>query len=231
MTGISCPSVALCVAVDWWGNVVTTTAPLAGSAGWRIARVDNLIEEYGLYPSGLTGVSCPSVRLCVLVDRSSNVITSRHPTGGAAAWKVAHVNAAIPPGSGRIHGRRVPVGVAVRGRRLARQRQQPRINRPAGRVSWRVRTVEYPAAAHFLGVSCPSVSLCVAVDWGRDVFTSRNPGATRPVWKQDDASEPGRVRSRILRVNLAVRRDYADERRRLDQPDRWRRRVEFHEDQ
>jgi hypothetical protein len=41
----------------------------------------------------LNGVSCPSVRLCVVVDLYGDVLTSTNPAGGAPAWKLAIVDA------------------------------------------------------------------------------------------------------------------------------------------
>ena len=56
ITGVSCPSVNFCVAVDDSGNVVTSTNPTGGAAAWTVTNV-------GGYD--LTGVSCPSSVLCV----------------------------------------------------------------------------------------------------------------------------------------------------------------------
>ncbi|MHB1930279.1 MAG: hypothetical protein ACYCUG_12815, partial [Acidimicrobiales bacterium] len=83
-TGISCPSVSLCVAVDVNGNVVTSTNPTGGVSAWTAANVDP--------GNTLSGVSCPSASLCVAVDGSGNVVSSTNPTGGASAWTAANVD-------------------------------------------------------------------------------------------------------------------------------------------
>jgi hypothetical protein len=81
VTGMSCPSVSLCVATDSVGNVLTTTDPAGGPQAWTIA---------GLAASGLAGISCPTENLCVAVG-GSNIYTSTDPTGGSAAWSVTHI--------------------------------------------------------------------------------------------------------------------------------------------
>ena len=68
LTGISCPSAVLfCVAVDSAGNVLTSTDPAGGQGAWTITHVDDAINS-AAEVSGLTGVSCPLVSLCVAVD-------------------------------------------------------------------------------------------------------------------------------------------------------------------
>src|SRR4029077_8151332 len=67
MAGVSCPSSGLCVAVDFAGNVVSSSNPTGGAAAWTVANVDGL--------NIMTGVSCPSSGLCVAVDQVGNVVT------------------------------------------------------------------------------------------------------------------------------------------------------------
>jgi hypothetical protein len=62
LTGISCHSTTLCVAVDNAGDVVTTTGLGGGTSSWSIRDVDG--------SRGLNAVSCPSTTLCVAVDSS-----------------------------------------------------------------------------------------------------------------------------------------------------------------
>lgn len=83
VTGVSCPSTSLCVAVDNNGDVVTSTNPTGGAADWTVTYLE---------PAALTGLSCPTSGLCVAVDQAGNVITSSDPTGGPAAWTVTPVD-------------------------------------------------------------------------------------------------------------------------------------------
>jgi hypothetical protein len=82
VVGVSCPSVALCVAVDYGGNVVTSRNPTGGAAASKVAHVG---------VSELWGVSCASTSLCVAVDNVGYVAASSNPTGGATAWKPTQV--------------------------------------------------------------------------------------------------------------------------------------------
>ena len=86
----------------------------------------------------LHAASCPSASMCVAVDgprdamdAAGDVVTSTNPSGGAAAWTVAHVDT----GSNNI-----------------------------------------------FGISCPSVSLCVAVDSAGNVLASANPTGGAVEW-------------------------------------------------
>jgi hypothetical protein len=83
LTGVSCPAVDLCVAVDGNGNVVTSNKPTGAGADWIVSHIDG---------NFLSAVSCPSSSLCVALDIVGNVVTSTNPTGGSGAWSVAHVD-------------------------------------------------------------------------------------------------------------------------------------------
>lgn len=107
LTGISCPSPSLCVAVDGRGNVVTSTDPTGGPASWTAANVDgaNLISA----------VSCASSSWCVAVDTQGNVLTSTNPTGGASAWSAANVDDSRELTSVSCPSRRLCVAVDLSG--------------------------------------------------------------------------------------------------------------------
>ena len=137
VTGISCPSVDLCVAVTTkqtdgatpsGGEVLTSTNPTGPASAWKIATVEQ-------QPDGLGSVACPSVSLCVVGDDSGNIVTSTDPTGGASTWDLAPVQ-----------------------------------NEPT-------------FAGHAIAaISCPSIALCVAVDPSGDVLTSTDPTGGPSAW-------------------------------------------------
>jgi hypothetical protein len=79
LSGVSCPSNDLCVAVDG-ENVLTSTDPTGGAGAWTITHL-----------GAARGVSCPSVSFCVTVAGEGTVTTSTNPTGGEGAWSVTHV--------------------------------------------------------------------------------------------------------------------------------------------
>jgi hypothetical protein len=80
LTGLSCPSAGLCVAVDDGGDVLVSRSPADGSSAWSSAHVDR---------ANLSAISCPSTSLCVAVDRSGNVLTSTDPAAGGDTWQIA----------------------------------------------------------------------------------------------------------------------------------------------
>ena len=103
LTGLSCPSVSLCVAIDARGDVVTSSQPAQRPEAWTLAHVDPQSNATGYLLDRLDSVSCPTSSLCVAVDTNGNAITSTDPTGGASAWTVAQVD----PGG-------FPIGARVR---------------------------------------------------------------------------------------------------------------------
>jgi len=132
-TALSCPSASVCVAVDGVGNAAATGDPAGPASAWTVARVDSSITEpspYGGGPGLLRGVSCPSVSFCVAVDSVGNTVYSGDPTGGAAAWGIAHIDNNSDYGcvgggltcQAAADGRRMPVARALLRSRLHRQR-------------------------------------------------------------------------------------------------------------
>jgi hypothetical protein len=88
LLGVSCPSTSLCVAVDGYGNALFTHNPAGGARSWKRVRA---VSPHLL---GLYGVSCRSVSLCVALD-GVDVFSSIHPTGSAATWRRARVEASL----------------------------------------------------------------------------------------------------------------------------------------
>ena len=88
LTTVSCPSISMCVAGDYTGNILTSTDPTGGKRAWTTAPAD----QGGLPAHHLDVVSCPSVSLCVAGDNNGDVLTSTDPTGGANAWSSASVD-------------------------------------------------------------------------------------------------------------------------------------------
>jgi hypothetical protein len=165
LTGISCPSTTVCVAVDAVGNVVTSTDPGAGEASaWTSATVD------GSNP--LTGVSCPTTTLCVAVDAAGNVVTSTDPTGGASAWQVAHVGMVLTGVSCTTTSLCVAVGLGG---------QAVTSTDPTGGAgAWTAADID--AGNSLTGISCPSSGLCVAVDAEGQILSSIDPSGGAAAW-------------------------------------------------
>jgi hypothetical protein len=166
VTGISCPKVRLCVAIDSAGDVITSSRP-AGKGTWVAAHVDSS-PNYNDGSSALTGISCPSLRPCVAVDYDGNAVTSTSPTGGAAAWSVHLIDNGLDyecfhyGGSGPAC---VPGLVAVS---CASVTQCTALDwaagilsssDPTGAASWG--GGQQPASESFDSLACPSARFCL----------------------------------------------------------------------
>jgi len=169
LDGVSCPSAGLCVAVDAFGNVVTSTEPTGGAATWVLANVDAGNRIYGL--------SCMSGPLCVAVDGAGDVVISTDPAGGTGQWSVAHVDSGHELlGISCVSG---PLCVAVDNGGNVITSTDP----TGGEHAWTVTHVD----DHLIrDVSCASTSLCVAVDANGDVITSTDPTGGSGAWTVSD---------------------------------------------
>lgn len=158
LDGVSCPSSGLCVGVDAFGNVVTSTEPTGGAGTWILVNVDG--------GNRIWGVSCTSAPVCVAVDSAGDVVTSTEPTSGASKWSVTHVD-----GSHAILGVSCvsgPLCVAVDSAGDVLTSTDP----SGGEHAWTVTHVD----GHLIrNVSCASSSLCVAVDEAGNVIVSTQP--------------------------------------------------------
>jgi hypothetical protein len=164
LASVSCPSSSLCVAVDRDGNVVTSTDPgNSAAATWTVKNIDANNE--------LTGVSCVSSALCVAVDYGGDVLTSTDPDRGAAAtWRLKHVRGAAALESISCPSSSLCVAVGSgyyqRTKGLVLTSTDPRRGFQA---SWAITRFSREHRA-LTSVSCPSSSLCFAVDDG-GIFT------------------------------------------------------------
>lgn len=173
ISGVSCPSATLCVAVDSGsfgaGNVITSTNPTGGTGAWSVTHV----AEHN--PFGVPGVSCASAFLCVAASGGGDVVTSTDPTGGAAAWAVTNVETS----GGTLGGASCPSAalcvVAGRNGNILTSTDPS-----GGTAAWTA--THLASSASPIGVSCPSVSFCVAVDLSGNVITSTNPTGGTGAW-------------------------------------------------
>ena len=124
--------------------------------------------------SSLNAVSCPSVRLCVAVDSTGDVVTSTHPSAQAKNWHDFNVD-----GRRAINGVSCPSEsfcVAVDESGNAITSTDP----AGGATAWTV--VRIDGSSSLDGVSCAGTSLCVAVDNGGNVVTSTHPLGGAGAW-------------------------------------------------
>jgi hypothetical protein len=78
---ISCASTQLCAAVDAAGYALVSTDPTARTPTWTRTRIDKTKSMnrgfFAPQQSSLTGVACPSVKLCVAVDGFGDELVGR----------------------------------------------------------------------------------------------------------------------------------------------------------
>jgi hypothetical protein len=149
------------------------TALAAGGLSWSAPALINHNPPYGEGGTP-TAVSCPSVRLCVAVDDTGDVIASRTPTGPASSWKVAHVEGTALSGIS-CPSIRLCVAVDDQGYVLTSRE-------PTGRRWSSVHVYRRGWLSGFEGISCPSRSFCVAVAGAR-AYASRDPTGGAAAWK------------------------------------------------
>jgi hypothetical protein len=160
LTGVSCPSASLCVAVDNFGNVLTSANPNGGTGAWTTIKVRRTDPA-----NAFTGISCASASFCAATDMDGSVWTTTNPTGGAGAWTVTHVEGSL--GLRGISCSSANFCAATNGSEIAIS-----TNPLAGAWS----SVEIDGPSGFLtAVSCPSASFCLATDQDGNVLSSTNP--------------------------------------------------------
>jgi hypothetical protein len=101
----------------------------------------------------LFGISCPTTTLCVAGGSDSLIAVSTNPAAGSKAWSVVH------PG-GKVDIPRTPPGGPE----------------PGGGETL------FPGAP-VRGISCPSVTLCIAATFDSRIFSSTNPTGGAAAWK------------------------------------------------
>ncbi len=160
LTGVSCASVSLCVAVDGSGHALLSTNPAADSAStWH---------EAGLPNAGvLTGVSCPSSSLCVAVDEEGHAAISTNPVGGGPTWHTTKISSEALTGVSCASN---SLCVAVDASGNVFVSSNPGEGAGEG-ASWR----EISTGHALTAVSCVAGPLCVAVDKAGEVLESSEP--------------------------------------------------------
>jgi hypothetical protein len=165
LTGVACPGVGLCVAMDQDGNAVTSTDPSAGTPTYAVSPVAG--------PTNANPIACPTTSFCIAVA-GSEVYVSQDP--GEGTWSSG---LSIDQGNtlvGVSCDPTVAVCVAVDGSGNELTTTDPTDASP----TWTSKSID--SSLQIDGVSCPSTTLCVAVDEEGNVLTSADPGAVTPIW-------------------------------------------------
>ena len=190
LSGVSCPSESLCVAVGGQDSLAFSKAPTGTAAAWHVVNPSSgkscperepLCGKPG---SDLRAVSCASQNLCVVVSYEGFVYVSTEPTRGAGAWSPADINESGGPGATHLTAVSCPspsLCVAVS--------SGPSMGNTAGKVlttteptSGNWQATQLAGSPNLRGVSCASPSLCVAVATGGGIFASTDPTGGASAW-------------------------------------------------
>ena len=150
ITGLSCPRVTLCYAVDSAGNVLSSTSPSASARGtWHVVAKDG---------NGLVAISCPTAGFCLAVDKAGDAITLSNGRWSSPVYVDAR--------SGVFTAVSCPqpsfcVAADSGGNAFAYN---------GGSQAWQPFTVD-TSGGGLTGVSCTGPSYCVAVDTGGGAYT------------------------------------------------------------
>ena len=197
---LDCPSQSLCVGFDpITGNVMASREPADGTGAWTVSHIAAPVtppDLAGLVPD----VSCPSTQLCVAFDGNGNVLTSTDPSGGAAAWASAHVDATVVPcGSheantcaGTITALTCPstrLCVAVDSNGFVLTSTDP----TGGPGAWTATPIDTDHGLEWdplANVACPSTDRCTAADFSGTMFSTNNPTGGAGDWTQTQTNVP-----------------------------------------
>jgi hypothetical protein len=170
LTGVSCATNTLCVAVDKGGEALIGEDPTAGAgSSWTPKQIDE--------GHALSSVSCASNTLCVAVDGEGRALVSVDPTEGAGAtWNREEIDMGHAFSSVSCDAS-LCVAVDNDGQALAS-------GNPAS-DSWQTRPIDSnPSHLDLTSVSCAPApaAVCVAADGAGEAFASGNPTAPAGTW-------------------------------------------------
>jgi hypothetical protein len=171
LTGVSCVTTTLlCVATDNSGTVYTSTDPTS-RVPWQRLRVDpNSTNTFH--------VSCASSTLCVAVDKVGYIFTTTDPADGAhASWAQLHASTFPLTGVSCTATSQLLCAVTVNDGSGGGSVLTSTDPQDGATATW-----NQSGSGPLNAVSCPTSSLCVAVDASGNAITSTNPANASPGW-------------------------------------------------
>jgi hypothetical protein len=177
---VGCASASLCVAFgynlacggmpyfcaqDAPLEVASTTDPTGGVTSWHSVATQD--------PTAVVSVSCPSLRLCVAVGNSGQVVMSTDPTGAGSAWSVVDVDSTSALTAVSCPTTKLCLAVDSSGNVLWS-------TQPTGPASsWSSAHI----SSHWLtGIACPATSMCIAIDGAGNAYTATSPASGATAW-------------------------------------------------
>jgi hypothetical protein len=204
LDAVSCASRSFCAAVDNAGHVLRSTRPAPVRSAWHAVSAGDPSDA-------LSAVSCPSLSLCVETS-ADRVISSVHPTRDSS-WRFTTLVGAD------LYGVSCPSAtlcVATDDTGYIHVSQHPN----GGARAWRTNLIDTATrlcdetglpcpAALSGGISCPTVSFCLAVDNAGNILTSTHPAGAASTWTTTFGvvpPQPDRTAAFISAVSCPSRR-------------------------
>jgi len=151
ITGLSCPRVTVCYAVDSAGNILSSTSRSAGARGaWQVVANDQ--------GTGLVAIACPTAGFCLAVDKAGDAITLTNGNWGSPAYVDART------------GTFTAVSCPVTAFCMAVDSGGNAFAYTAVSNTWQPFTVD-ASGGGLTGVSCTGPDHCIAVDTGGGAYT------------------------------------------------------------
>lgn len=160
ITGISCPSATLCVAVDAAGRVMHSTNPIGATTDWtKPARVNPTAATGGGF-AGFSAISCPTTTFCIAIDNgaSNQIATTTDPTGPASAWTLTTVGNGVLLDSVAC----VSSSLCVVGGSNIYYSTTP----TGGATAWKATAALSSSNSVVSSLACNTIKLCVGVGYG-----------------------------------------------------------------
>jgi hypothetical protein len=188
LSGVSCPTESLCVAVGGReGTLAFSHQPTGGAESWRWTRLAYPVgpgktcvvgDPDCEAPSGaLQAASCASASLCALVTYDGWIFVSTDPGGGSGAWTGVNVNAKGQQGATHLMSVSCPSPsfcAAVSGGSYSPNAGRVLTSSDPASGDWQ--TAELGSQLDLRSISCGTPSFCI-------LFTSTNPGGGASAWR------------------------------------------------
>lgn len=182
VNGTSCTSTSFCAAVDQYGNVLVSTDPTDASPTWTTTHIDSTV---------LSALSCVSTSFCAAVDESGYVLVSTDPTDASPTWTKTYADPNVALGA--ISCQSTSLCVATKMGNPATGQVVISTDPTAASPTWTAANVDantHLGSTSLNAVSCPTASLCVAVDTTGDAVISTDPSAAVPAWRTINIDGP-----------------------------------------
>jgi hypothetical protein len=200
LSGVSCPTESLCVAVGGLDTLAFSQDPTGGVASWHLVEPDYPIgagttcvegEPQCHVPSGaLEAVSCASPSLCATVTYDGIVFVSTDPTAGAGAWSGSVLNQKGQKGATHLTAIScTPPSFCAAVSGGSNNSNGGKILTSNDPVSGHWQVAELGSSLDLRSISCSTSSFCVAVARGGRIFVSTDPAGGASAWSE--AGRPG----------------------------------------